>query len=33
MIDAINSLFLFFDSSSKRQRFFELVLETKAAPT
>ena len=33
MTDALNSLFLFFDLSSKCQRFLELVLETKAAST
>lgn len=33
MIDGINSLFLFFDHSPKRQRFLELVLGSKSAPT
>lgn len=33
MVDAINSCFLFFDNSPKRQKIFELVLETKGAPT
>lgn len=33
MIDGINSVFLFYDLSPKRQRFLELILETKSAPT
>ena len=33
MIDSINSLFLFFDLSAKRQSFLELVLTAKCAPT
>jgi len=33
MIDAINSTFLFFHKSPKRQNFFELVLDVKSATT
>ena len=33
MMDTINSLFLFFDLSPKRQRFLEVVLQIKGAPT
>ena len=33
MVDTINSGFLFFNNSPKRQRFFELVLEAMDATT
>ncbi|XP_062505707.1 52 kDa repressor of the inhibitor of the protein kinase-like [Corticium candelabrum] len=33
MIDTINSLFLFFNSSPKRQKFMELVLDVESAQT